>query len=245
MKNFSQNGVGYYNIEEHKYNIEEHSCNDSVSLPVGRAAPSAHEVAKPLDLEPRDEVEPLDSGAEEEAAPLGPHNVKRALVQFFNNPDGRKIKVRLNLADGTNAEFIAPLQPKDNLTNFLRYTGDYKEQAREWFTKIRAYCKREYGTKPQQGKFHENTGKRTNKLKTITIEPTCYASVVYNQTDRIYVGYIKIYDVLLTELQLDDGYLSELQKKTNVRGQYLWINPLFDTRTRPLTWAEKRKRGIA
>lgn len=238
-------GVDYYNIEEYKNNIGEYSCNDSISVLVGRASPQAQEPPKPLDLEPREQGEPLDSGAAEEAAPLGPHNVKRALVQFFNNPDRRTVKVRLNLTDNTNVEFIAPLQPRDNLTNFLRHTGDHKQEAREWFVAVRSHCKTQYGARPQQGKFHENTGKRTSKLKTITVEPTCYASVVYDATQRTYIGYIKLYDLMLTELCFEDAYLTENQKKTNVRGQSLWINPRYDTRQRPLTWAEKRKKGIA
>jgi hypothetical protein len=244
--NTSQNGIDYYNIEEHNNNKREHSCNDCVSVPVGRASPSAHEVSEFLDSRPREKEELLDSGAEaEDQAPLGPHNIKRAMIQFFNNPDGRKLKIRVNLEDGTNAEYIAPLQPVSNLTNFLKHTGDYKENAREWFTAMRSYCKKAYETKPQQGKFHENTGKRGQRMKTITVEPSCYASVCYNPTDRNYISFVKLYDLILTDIGLEDGYLSELQKKTNVRGQFLWINPKFDTRQRPLTWAEKRKRGLA
>jgi hypothetical protein len=249
-KNLPQNGVGYYNKGEYKDNKEEYIPNGTSSVLLGRASPlaSPHAIreVESLDSKPRGKEELLDSGAAaEDLAPLGPHNIKRAMIQFFNNPDGRKFKVRVNLADGTNAEFIAPLQPISNLTNFLKHTGDHKEDAREWFTEIRAYCKKQYETKPQQGKFHENTGKRGQRMKTIAVEPSCYGSVCYNPEDRSYIGFVKIYDLILSDIGLEEGYLTELQKKNNVRGQYLWINPRFDTRERPLTWAEKRKRGLA
>lgn len=231
-----KNGVEYYNIEEQKYNKEEHITTMSSFGLLCEASPLE-------DSMPRGEGEPLDSGAEAEEAPLGPHNVKRALIQLFKNDTQKKVKIRVNLSDGSNAEFIAPLQRTSNLTNFLKHTGEYKEDARQWFTTLRKHCKDTYGARPEQGKFHLNTGKRTNKIKTITVEPDCYASVVYNAQDRIYVGYVKLYDLILEDIQFESEYLTNLQKKTNVKGQYLYINPCFDLRKRPKTFAQLRKEG--
>lgn len=242
----TKNGIDYYNIEQQINNIEQHSCNDYLSWPSSEASPQSRGSQELSDSQPRGEVEPLDSGGwVKAAAPLGNHNVKRALVQLFKNPNGaKKVKIRLNLDDGENPEFIAPLQPRSNLTNFLKHTGEYKEQAREWFKELRAHSKSRYGVTPQQGKFHLKTGKRENKMQTITVEPECYCAVSYCQEDRVYVGYLKLYDLWLPEIVFEDQYLSEKQRKSSVRGQTLWINPRFDERVRPLTWQERRKQKL-
>jgi hypothetical protein len=239
----SQNGVEYYNIEEQKENKEKHIPTEPVLVSSGRTSSSTTTQVESLDSKPRGEGEPLDSGAtEKEAAPLGPHNVKRALVQLFNNTQGsRKLKVRLNLDDDTSAEFIAPLQPKSNLTNFLRYTADDKETARSTFTTIRSHCKETYGTTPQQGKFHLNTVQWSEKRGTIQVEPRCYGAASYAPEEKCYYAIIQLYDLILADIQLDDGYLTDKQKKQGVRGQYLWINPLYDTRQRPKTFAQRRR----
>jgi len=238
------NGVEYYNIEEHKNNKEEHIATTLRDVSSGKATPLS---ASPLTQKGLAQ-ESLDSREREvvmegeEEAPLGPHNVKRAIVQLFNNEGGqRKLKIRLNLDDGTNAEFIAPLQPKSNLTNFLRYTADSKDTAREVFTGMRKYVRDLLGVTPQQGKFHERVGARTGGMQTIQVEPQCYGAVGWNGDDKTYLGWIVLYDLQLKGIALEDGYLSEAQKRTGVRGQYLWINPQFDERQRPKTWAQKRK----
>jgi hypothetical protein len=97
---------------------------------------------------------------------------------------------------------------------------------------------------PQQGKFHLNGG-RKNKKTIIQVEPECYGAIVYNSEINEYVVYLKLYDLWIMQETLSSDYLTDNQKKTNVRGQRLWINPKFDTRVRPLTWAEKRKQGLA
>jgi len=243
-KKFDTNGVEYYNIEEQNYNKEEHIATTRPLVSSGRTSSSeASPPSKETGLaqgssEPRERKVVLEA----EEAPLGPHNVKRAIVQLFNNEDGkRKLKIRLNLSDGTNAEFIAPLQPKSNLTNFLRYTADDKQLARKVFTSIRSHVKETLGVTPQQGKFHERVGTRTNKMQTIQVEPGCYGAIGYNTQEKQYQAWIVMYDLHLADIPLDDTYISEKQKRVGVRGEYLWINPRFDERKRPLTWAEKRK----
>lgn len=246
-KNLPLNGVDYYNKGEYRDNKEKYIPNGTSSLLLGRASPLASPAAireaESLDSKPRGEGEPLDSGATAEAAPLGNHNVKRCLIQLFGNKEGRKLKVRLNLTDDSNVEFIAPLQPKSNLTNFLKHTGDSKDFAREWFTSIRKKAKATFNVQPQQGKFHLNRGRKT-KMQLTQVEPECYGAIAYDADCGEYAVYIKLYDLWILEEHLTSDYLTEAQKKTNVRGQRLWINPIFDTRERPLTWAETRKRGL-
>jgi hypothetical protein len=239
-----QNGVEYYNIEEHKNNKEEHIATTLRDVSFGRTPSSeATPLSKDTVLaqgspEPREREVVMEG----EEAPLGTHNVKRAIIQLFNNDGGqRKLKIRLNLDDDTNAEFIAPLQPKHNLTNFLRYTADSKDLARDVFVSIRTKVRAQYGVTPQQGKFHERVGARTGGMQTIQVEPRCYGAVAWDQEHKQYVAWIMLYDLLLAEIVLDDDYLSKAQKDIGVRGQHLYINPLFDTRTRPKTWAQKRK----
>lgn len=237
-----QNGNDYYNKEQQTNNKLQYISNESLSIPLGRTS-SLNDESLVIGTRPTEEGEPLDSGASEEA-PLGPHNVKRALIQLFCNDDGtRKLKVRVNLTDGENADFIAPLQKYSNLTSYLRHTGEYKNTAREWFTSIRKYCKNTYGIKPQTGKFHLVTHKYTAQQKSIQVEPDCYGSIVYEREERIYFGFVKLYDLMLSEIDLFDGNLTPKQRSTGVRGQYLWINPRYDDRVRNKTFAQQRKEG--
>ena len=244
------NGVEYYNIEEQRNNIGEHIATTLRDVSSGKASPSS---ASPLIqeglaqefLDSREREVVMEGEEEAPLGPLGPHNVKRAIVQLFNNEGGqRKLKIRLNLDDGTNAEFIAPLQPKSNLTNFLRYTADSKDHAREVFTGMRKYVKEYLGVTPQQGKFHERVGSRTGGMQTIQVEPQCYGAIGWNGEDKTYLSWIVLYDLQLHRIALEDGYLTDAQKRTGVRGQYLWINPRFDERQRPKTWAQKRKEQL-
>lgn len=239
-----KNGVEYYNIEEYKDNKRKYNPTDLSLVSLGRTSSSLTDTTMCHDMT-LVKGEPLDSEGEVEnaAAPIGTHNTKRALVQLFNNGDGaqRKLKIRINLDDDENAEFIAPLQPKHNLTNFLRYTAGSKEFARDWFTDIRTIGKQQYGVQPQQGKFHLNTVVYGAKRGVIQVEPNCYGAVVYDKSEGVYRAFVKIYDLWLMDVELDNGYLTDKQRTTGVKGQYLYINPKFDTRVRPKTFAQLRK----
>lgn len=238
-----KNGIDYYNIEEEKDKKEKDittSCRFSL---LTEATPLTYREVESLDSKPREEGEPLDSGAEEEE-PLGPHNVKRALFTLFNNDNGRRnIAVRLNLADGTNAEFVAAVQQKSNITNYLKHTGEHKESAREWFTEIRSYCKKQLGVMPQTGKWHLNQKKRGTTLQTIQVEPLCYGSVAYDKESTEYVLFARMYDLYIMSELMTSESLSQKQKTQGVRGQFLWINPKFDNRQRPKTFAQLKKEG--
>ena len=88
----SNNGVGYYNIEEQTNNIEQHITMMASHLSLGKATPSG---ASPLvtreqellDSSQQEEGEPLDSesgfGLAEEESLLNFKMVKRAVIQFF------------------------------------------------------------------------------------------------------------------------------------------------------------------
>lgn len=238
-----QNGVEYYNKEEQRNNKEEHITTTTSFVSLGRTSSSdaSHLSKDTLLAQDSSESREREVVMEGEEAPLGNHNVKRAIIQLFNNDSGtRKLKIRLNLDDDTNAEFIAPLQPRSNLTNFLRYTADAKEEARQVFVGLRKHIKNTLGVTPQQGKFHERVGARTGSKQTIQVEPGCYGAIGWCAEDKQYQCWIVLYGLELLAIPLSDEHITAAQKRSNVRGQYLWINPKFDTRVRPKTWAQKR-----
>jgi hypothetical protein len=235
------NGYDVYNKEEYKDNKEKYISTESFPLSSSGLTPSAddREALPQGSPEPRERRSGIDS-LPEETAPITQDLVKRAYITFFKNPKRNSLSVRLNLADDTNAHFIASLQPKSNLTSYLRHTPD-KELSREVFTQVRRYSKNTFGVNPQQGKFHENNYGKTDRLRPVNIEPNCYGAVAYDPVEKQYKAWIMIYDFGLEWIELDDSNLTDAQKANNVRGSHLYINPRYDTRKRPLTWAEKRR----
>lgn len=236
-----KNGDNVYNKEEYKDNKEEYIANESSLLSSGRTSSSDQEALPQGSPEPRERESGIDSLPAE--SNLAQDDVARAYITFFKNPKRNSLSVRLNMKDGNNVQFIASLQPKPNLTSFLRHTGLYKEQAREWFTALRSHCKNTYGNRPQTGKFHENNYLKTDKLQPTTVEPGCYASVVYDPFEKTYKAWLMIYDFTLECVDLDDSNLTDAQKANNVRASHLYINPTHDTRKRPLTWAQRTGRS--
>lgn len=234
------NGYDVYNKEEYKDNKREYISTESSLLSSGRTSSSDQEELSQGSLDPAERESGIGSAAESN---LTQDMVKRAYITFFKNPKRNSLSIRLNLADGTNAQFIASLQPQSNLTSFLRHTGAHKEQARQWFTALRTHCKDTYGNRPQTGKFHENNYLKTDRLQPTNVEPGCYASVVYDPREQQYKAWLMIYDFSLECIDLDNSNLSDAQRANNVRGSHLYINPTHDTRKRPLTWAEKRRQG--
>ena len=239
------NGVKYYNKEEQKKNKKEHMRTSALPLSSsGRTSSSETEEELPQgSLEPRERRSGIDS-LPEETPPLQQDDVERAILQLFVNDDGkRKLRIRLNLHDKENAEFIAPLQAKSVITNFLKCTGDYKEEARNWFATLRKWVRNNYDTTPRQGKFHQRTGRRKNKIQIVEVEPLSYASVWYDREEKMYRASLRIYDFFLENIDLDDSNLTDKQKQSRVRGQHLYINPTHDKRKRPLTWAQRTGRS--
>ncbi len=235
------NGNNVYNKEEYKDNKREYIATESSLLSSGRTSSSDQEELLQGSSDPAERRSGIDSLPAETC--LAQDDVKRAYITFFKNPKRNSVSVRLNLADGNNVQFIASLQPKSNLTSFLRHTDAHTEQAREWFVALRKHCKDTYGNRPQTGKFHENKYLKTDKLQPTTVEPGCYASVVYDPFEKVYKAWLMIYDFSLECIDLDDSNLTDAQKANNVRGSHLYINPTHDTRKRPLTWAQRTGRS--
>tara|TARA_R110000796_G_scaffold103973_1_gene213478 strand:- start:59 stop:370 length:312 start_codon:yes stop_codon:yes gene_type:complete len=79
------NGVEYYNIEEQRNNIGEHIATTLRDVSSGKASPSS---ASPLIqeglaqefLDSREREVVMEGEEEAPLGPLGPHNVKRAIV---------------------------------------------------------------------------------------------------------------------------------------------------------------------
>lgn len=246
----SNNGVGYYNIEEQTNNIEQHITMMASHLSLGQASPS--ETASLRDGEFLDsksqleEGEPLDSEAEIESAELESllnfKMVKRAVIQFFDNGEDskqrRKLKIRFNFVDDTNWEFIAALT--SDRRNFLKHTVE-RDVAVGWWDKHKDIVKRKYNTSPWGGKFHVNHG-RTQGKQAVQVEPNCFASVWYQPEDRGYACSLAVYDFVLTELDLFKESLTDLQRKSGVKAQFLWINPEYNTVKRNPTFAEMRQK---
>jgi hypothetical protein len=235
------NGDDVYNKEEYKDNKEEYIATEVFPLSSSGRTSSSESV----EALPQGSPEPRErrSGIDSLPPPISQDDVKRAYVTFFKNAKRNSISVRLNLNNNENVQFIASLQPRGNITSFLRHTGTHKEEAREWFVALRKHCKDTYGNRPQTGKFHLNNYLKTDKLQPTTVEPGCYASVVYDPYEKGYKAWLLIYDFSLESIDLDDSNLSQAQRNNNVRGSHLYINPTHDKRTRPLTWAERTGRS--
>lgn len=235
------NGDDVYNKEEYKDNKEEYISTGTFPLSSsGRTSSSESTEALPQgSLEPGERRSGIDSLP----PPISQDDVKRAYVTFFKNAKRNSLSVRLNLKNNETVQFIASLQPRGNITSFLRHTGEHKAQAREWFVALRKHCKDTYGNRPQTGKFHLNNYLKTQKLQPTTVEPGCYASVVYDPYEKVYRAWLMIYDFSLEAIDLDDSNLTHAQQANRVRGSHLYINPTHDTRTRPLTWAQRRERS--
>ena len=248
----SNNGVGYYNIEEQTNNIEEHITMMASHLSLGQASPSgaSHLVTRAVELvdsSQQEEGEPLDSRdferAPAEESLISEKLVKRALIQFFDNGEDskqrRKLKVRLNFVDDTNWEFIAALT--SDRRNFLKHTVE-RDVAAGWWNKHKEKIKRIYNTSPWGGKFHVNHG-RTQGKQAVQVEPNCFASVWYQPEDRGYACSLALYDFILMDVDLFKESLTDLQRKSGVKAQFLWINPEHNTVKRNKTFAELRRKS--
>lgn len=243
-KKICEKGVDYYNIEEQTNNIEQHYRILATPSSLGKASPSEPE---PIDSESQlGEGEPLDSESGSELPQteslLNFDMVKRAVIQYFDNGEDtrqrRKLKIRFNFVDGSNWEFIAALT--SDRRNFLKHTQD-REVATMWWQHHKELAKNKYNVAPWGGKFHVNHG-RTAAKQSVQVEPNCFASVWYQPEDRGYACSLAIYDFVLTEVDLFKDSLTNLQLKSGVKAQFLWINPKYNTVKRNKTFAELRKK---
>jgi hypothetical protein len=260
MKNViekSNEVVGYYNIlykldnKDNKDNIlgnEESSLPDEnntlPSIPSGLASRSASQ-----DIPPQEKSFVSGVGNTEMVNPdedlrdLCEDQIKRAIIQFFDNGEGvpqrYKIKVRLNLVDKDNPEFIATLT-KD-WSNFTKYIpAECKDQIKEFAQVFRAQIKRDYNTSPYLGKFHLNQGRAPGMTRAFTqIEPWTVAAVWYDNENTAWRYHLQIQDWIQKGV-LTSANLTPAQQKIGVKAQDLYINPKYETRQRPKTWAELR-----
>lgn len=181
--------------------------------------------------------------ADEDHRDLCEDQIKRAIVQFFDNGEGVpqrfKLKTRLNLTDGDNPEFIATLG-KD-WSNFKKYIpADCKEEILEVARKFRATVKQQYNTIPYMGKFHLNQGRQPGVEKAFTqVEPNTVAFVWWDGVNSQWKYTLQIQD-WIREGDLTAANITAAQAKIGVKGQDLYINPKYETRQRPKTWAELR-----
>ena len=192
----------------------------------------------PLDLAKGEGALPLVSGEDEAPTPLDINQVERLIIQLFDNGEEAfqryKLKVRLNLTDKTNPEFIASLT-KD-LRNFKKYIPEpYRDEIIEMAVQERKRIKEQFGVYPYIGKFHLNTGIGG----TSQIEPDTLAIVWWDDENKGWSGIFKIQN-FAREFDLFTDRITAKQKLMCVKAQDNWINPKYDKKVRPKTWAQQR-----
>jgi hypothetical protein len=260
------NEVGYYNKEiikrkqrNNKDIRQEEQVPSSSSFGLVASAPQVNpevvEVPEDRAVSPetgQEEAEP-DFSPMVKQAPTSPpafitsQQIKRAIVQFYHNQGNakvqeRKLKIRLNCDFGQdkeeNIDFIATLTT--DLSNFKKYhPAESKEYIHNWVMNCRSQIKKSTGVNAYLGKFHENHGFRPGKSQVNQIEPWTACLLWYDKEKRVYRCLIKLYD-WEEVFELSDDMITDKQKKTNLRAQKLWYNPLHLNLQRPMTWAQKR-----
>jgi hypothetical protein len=246
----SKKCVGYYNKDnkENKDNknnyaddvslVQTHLLhNDLSSVSLGIASCEARTANPEVILAP---PEALCSGSE-----IAPNEIydqmKTALIQLFDNGEDTlqryKCKVRINLTDGTNPEFIASLT-KD-IRNFKKYIPvEGREQVIEFASEVRKKIKKVTGNYPYIGKFHFNAKGAGNR----TTEPMTAVAIWYDADARGWSGCLMIYD-WVHQFDLFSQYLTDKQRESRVKAQDTFTHPNHQ-KARPLTWAQRRAQGV-
>jgi hypothetical protein len=154
--------------------------------------------------------------------------VKGCLIQLFDNQDSLqryKLKIKFNLIDGTNPEFIASLT--QDRRNFLKYIPEDGKEEVIAFTDSAREQLRQNSIKPYIGKLHLfDPNHRYDKSMRSEIQPWTSAVVWYNPYEDFkgWSTLIKFQDWVM-EFDLFEEYLTPKQKSTGVIGQTTWINP--------------------
>lgn len=239
-------GVDYYNKdnknnEDNENNYSEHE-NRFRSVSVGLAADAAQldYVEGLLSSSQKEAEEDLSSN---ETLPLDQDQVERFIVQLFDNGADAfqryKLKLRLNLTDKTNPEFIASLT-KD-IRNFKKHIPEpFRDEIIAMAVEERQRIKKQFGVLPYIGKFHLNSG-YSSKRKNVgnQIEPDTLAIIWWDDENKGWSGIFKIQN-FAREFDLFTDYLTPKQRTQGVKAQENWCNPKYDQRVRPQTWAEQR-----
>lgn len=165
--------------------------------------------------------------------------LKSAIIQFFDNGEETaqryKLKIRLNLVDGEDVEFIANLT-KDH-RNFKKYIPEEcREDIIQLSTLMRKDIKKTFGAWPYIGKFHLNEHSSISRTQ---IEPWTFACVWWDEEAKGWSGFIKVYEFEY-EFDLFNNHLTAKQKNSRVKAQHIWKNPKYDTTPRNKTWAQQR-----
>jgi hypothetical protein len=253
----SKQVVGYYNLynldnKDNRYNeyVEDVPSSTDIEnmgeIPVSGLAslPASQNIPASQPGCPQEGQVPQGGILADEDLPiLNDDMISRAVIQFFDNgPDAGqqyKLKIRFNLVDKENPEFIATLT-KD-WSNFKKYIPEEcKEFVMEYARELRAKIKAEYDIVPYMGKFHLNTGKQPGQTKTFTnIEPYTLAFVWYDAKNSQWKYFVMLYDFVRNGT-FDATYVTKAQTKAGVKTQDLYINPKYDTTKRAKTWAQQR-----
>ena len=247
LAEISAKGVGYYNKDnrENKYKKDK-------TLPTNNAfPPSSLGLASEEALKSIEDSVPLAFSQEEGAlphlspagapTPLDENQIKSCIFQLFDNGETStqryKFKIRLNLTDGTNPEFIASLT-KD-FRNFKKYIPEpYRQDIIDMAQEERHRVKKMTGSFPYCGKLHLNQGFSTSR-KAIQTEPDTLIICWWDPEEWGWSGVIKIQNWAL-EFDLFSENLTANQKKQAVKAQGTWQNPKYQKHQRPKTWAEQR-----
>jgi hypothetical protein len=253
IKNDSKKGVGYYNKDniknkENKENKNNYADDVSLGEPhllhnplsfvsLGIASCEAQEVNSEAILASPEAVNPGSEIAQNSIY----DQMKTALIQLFDNGEDTlqryKCKVRINLTDGTNPEFIASLT-KD-IRNFKKYIPvEGREEVIEFATEVRKKIKKITGNYPYIGKFHFNAQGAGNR----TIEPMTAVAIWYDADAKGWSGCLMIYD-WVHQFDLFSQYLTDKQRAARVKAQDTFTHPNHQ-KARPLTWAQRRAQGL-
>lgn len=252
---FSNKGVHTYNIDnrDNKDNKNNYCHLDNNSFSTSSVGIASVEALSPEDLS----LKPLAFSQEEEAlpqlsvaatapTPLDADQMRGCIFQLFDNGETArqryKFKIRLNLTDGSNPEFIASLT-KD-FRNFKKYIPEpYRQDIIDMVGEERHRIKRVTGSFPYCGKLHLNTG-IGNRNATKQTEPDTFVIVWWDPEEKGWSGVIKFQN-WAHEFDLFTEYLTAKQKAMGVKCQDNWQNPKYDKKVRPLTWAQQRALGEA
>lgn len=236
-------GVVYYNTdnEDNLYN-EDNSCNRFSRLVLGLATDVA---LSPGGLSFSQEgAEPLTVVLDNQApTPLDEDQVKSWIAQLWDNGEGAfqryKFKIRLNLTDGTNPEFIASLT-KD-MRNFKKHLPDLDREAiLSYVNQRRHEIKKQTEHFPYVGKFHLNQGPRIKKHQVCNqVEPGTLVIVWWDTENKGWNAEFLI-ENFSQQLSLFTEYLTKRQRSLGVKAQDSWRNPKYDITVRPKTWAQQR-----
>lgn len=173
------------------------------------------------------------------STPLSESNVLRSITQLWDNGEQAKqrykLKVRLNLTDGSSVDFIAPLTKDPR--NFIKHTAD-RDLARQWRDQSIQQIRKNYGVRPWLGKFHMVQNSYSSKYQKLAIEPNCFATVWWDEEAREWSATIIIYNFAQEEIDMQSRNVSKAQWDKGCRSSRLWVNPQHDKTKRPLTWAE-------